>query len=180
MSTLALATSPSPTKPVATAPDCAPFVELLAAHDRQLRALALRILGDPGLVDDALQEAYLRAFRALPRFRGESSLATWLHRIVHNVCIDEHRRRRRRAEVPFDEGSHEGEPADAADLGVERSDLSAGLAGLPYEQRATIVLVDGYGLNYAAVADMLGVPVGTVGSRAFRARIVLRQALDAA
>jgi len=153
-------------------------VELLADHGRQLRALALRLLGDPALVDDALQEAYFRAFRALPQFRGESSPATWLHRIVHNVCMDELRRRRRQAEKPFDESMVNAAAADAFDFSVDRADLRAGLAGLPPELRAAIVLVHGYGMGYTAAARMLGIPPGTVASRIFRARAALRQSLN--
>ena len=165
----------APTLP--PAPDVATLVDMLADHDRPLRALALSLLGDAASVDDVLQEAYLRAARALPRFRGDSSLATWLYRIVHNVCIDELRRRRRRPEDNYDEAALETAVADSSDAGVDRVDLAAGLAGLPHEQRAAVVLVDGYGMGYADAARVLGVPAGTVGSRAFRARIVLRRAL---
>jgi RNA polymerase sigma-70 factor (ECF subfamily) len=153
------------------------LVDLLVEHDRQLRQLALRLLDDPMLVDDALQEAYLKASAALPRFRGESSLGTWLHRIVHNVCVDELRRRRRRAEKPYDEREMDAAPADAGDFSAERADLGAGLADLPHDLRVAVVLVDGYGMPYAAAARMLGVPTGTVGSRAFRARAALRHSL---
>jgi RNA polymerase sigma-70 factor (ECF subfamily) len=171
---------PSPSiAPVGATISRSDFVDLLARHDRQLRALAMRLLGDRELVEDALQEAYLRAFRALPQFRGESSVATWLHRIVHNVCMDELRRRSRRAESPFDETflATAGTDADASDRGVERVDLAAGLADLPAEQRAAVILVDGYGMGNRAAGEILGVPAGTVGSRAFRARAALRQSL---
>jgi RNA polymerase sigma-70 factor, ECF subfamily len=163
--------------------DGAVLVDLLTEQDSRLRALALRLLGDADMVEDALQDAYIRAFQALPRFRGEAALATWLHRIVHNVCMDELRRRRRRAEQPYDE---EGTTAasltedtrdSTADLTAERADLVAGLAELPAPHRAAIVLVDGYGMGYQAAAAMLGIPTGTVGSRVFRARAVLRQTL---
>ncbi len=154
------------------------FVDLLAEHDRRLRARAVRLLGDPGLAEDALQEAYLRAFRALPRFRGDSSMATWLHRIVHNVCMDELRRRCRRAEDPLDGSLADTAVADPSDLGIARADLAAGLAGLPADQRAAVVLVDGYGMGYGAAGELLGVPPGTVGSRVFRARAALRHTLS--
>ena len=181
MSTLAPSTS---TAPVDTQVNVEVLADVLAAHDGRLRGLALRLLGDRDLVDDALQEAYLRALRALPRFRGESSLATWLSHIVHNICIDELRRRRRRAEDSIDESSAEvgSTDTDPGDLGVGRADLIAGLAALTTDQRAAVVLVDGYGMGYRSAGQMLGVPPGTVGSRAFRARAVLRQtlAVDAA
>ena len=157
--------------------DAAALVDLVTEHNGQLRALALRLLDDPALVDDALQDAYIRAFRALPRFRGESSLATWLYRIVRNVCMDELRRRRRRAERPYEAAESMAVGDDSGDLTVERTDLVAGLAALPATHRAAIVLVDGYGMGYRAAGEMLGIPAGTVGSRVFRARASLRLAL---
>src|SRR3712207_4182656 len=70
------------------------FAEIVRRHDRQLRGLAHRLLRDDEAVDDVMQEAYLRAFRAMPRFRGDSALATWVHRITSNACMDHLRRRR--------------------------------------------------------------------------------------
>jgi RNA polymerase sigma-70 factor (ECF subfamily) len=124
-----------------------------------------------------MQEAYLRAFCNLDRFRGESSPATWLHRIVHNVCMDELRRRRRRAETIYDETTCDVDPQDTTDFSVDRADLGAGLAELSAELRAAVVLVHGYGMAYAVAGKVLGVPAGTVGSRAFRARAALRDSL---
>src|SRR5215203_3291561 len=71
------------------------FAVLVDHHAPMLRALASRMLGDAASVDDALQEAFVKAFRALPTFRGASRVSTWLYRICHNVCADELRRRRR-------------------------------------------------------------------------------------
>ena len=75
--------------------DGAAFGELVALYDDQLRGLAYHLLEDRDLMDDVLQEAYLNAFAALPRFRGSSSIATWLYRVTYNACIDELRRSRR-------------------------------------------------------------------------------------
>ena len=69
------------------------FTEVLMHHDRQLRLLAFRLLGDQHQMEDALQDAAIRAFRALPRFDGRSALGTWLHRIVYTTCVDHLRRR---------------------------------------------------------------------------------------
>jgi RNA polymerase sigma-70 factor (ECF subfamily) len=171
MSTLTY-TPPPPAVPSTEAA----FVDFLAEYDRHLRAVAFRLLGDVEVVDDVLQEAYLKAFAALPRFRGESSLGTWLHRIVHNTCMDELRRRRRLAERPYDDCAPAGD-GDSGDITAERADLAAGLAELSEELRAAVVLVDGYGMPYAAAARVLGIPAGTVGSRAFRARAALRRSL---
>ncbi|MGH9136934.1 MAG: RNA polymerase sigma factor, partial [Acidimicrobiales bacterium] len=82
--------------------DRAAFANIVRRHDDRLRGLSYKLLGgDRDRVDDALQEAYIRAFRALPRFRRDADLGSWLYRIVYNACIDELRRTKRHA-VPFD------------------------------------------------------------------------------
>jgi len=174
MPTVCLVSSPAPSTPGRQA-----AANLLAEHittGPRLPRLALRLLGDPNRVDDVVQDAYLRVFRALPRFQGNASLGTWLYRIVHNLCIDELRRSRRPGEVRDDEALAAPAP-DPSDVGVDHADLGAGLAALSQKQRAAVVLVDGYGVSYVEAAKALGVPVGTVASRAFRARTLLRQAL---
>ena len=148
------------------------FVALIQRHDRELRALAFRILGDRHAMDDALQEAYARAFKALPSFRGGSSLRTWLYRIAYNACIDELRRSRPAEAL----GEHAA--ADSVDgPAIARLDLAAALAALPVDLRAIVLLVDAAGLDYREAADVLGIPAGTVASRLNRARTALREAL---
>src|ERR671934_126486 len=90
----------------------AAFPELIERHDRALRALAFRLLGDRDRMDDVLQEAYVRAYRALPRFRGRSLPGTWLYRIVYNACIDELRRERPDRRLPL--AAVREAPADAS------------------------------------------------------------------
>ena len=162
--------------PTPTGPGDA-LAQLMKEHDGRLRALAGRLLGDSDLVDDALQETYIRALRALPRFRQDAAIGTWLYRITHNVCMDELRRRRRRAEEPYEEEAVPATARDTVDLAAARADVAAGLASLPAAHRAAVVLVDCYGMDYQAAADALGIPAGTVGSRVFRARASLRQTL---
>lgn len=149
------------------------FAALLDDHGESHRRLAFRLLGKRGSMDDALQEAYVRAFRALPRFRGRSAFGTWLYRIVYNACLDELRRARARREVPLD-GSLGAATTDSPD---ERLDLAAALAALPVELRAVVLLVDAEGLSYDAAAEVIGIAPGTVGSRLNRARATLRAAL---
>jgi RNA polymerase sigma-70 factor (ECF subfamily) len=151
------------------------FAALVRLHDRMLRALAYRLLGDRQLMDDVLQDAYVKAFRALPRFRAESSVATWLYRIVYNACQDELRRARRSREEPL--GEELGSAADPADA-VAQSDVAAALAGLTPQDRAAVLLVDALGSSYDDAAEVLGVPRGTVASRLNRARPALRAALE--
>ncbi len=161
--------------------DATAFADLVRHYEPRLRALAYRLLEDRDLTDDVLQEAYVRAFKALGRLRGDSSLGTWLYRITYNACIDELRRGRR--VVPLFSGieSDSVDPrAGPEESAVARGDLAAALASLSPEMRAVVVLVDADGLDYREAAKVLGVPPGTVGSRLNRARAVLRTALGVA
>lgn len=153
------------------------FVALVRGYDPRLRRLASRLLPDRGRVDDVLQEAYVRAFRALGSFRAEADLGTWLHRITYNCCIDELRRWRRLPQLVEElpervaAGSGPGRRV-AVQVAVRRA-----LATLPLDQRAAVLLVDGNELDYDAAAEVLGVPRGTVASRVSRARHALRAQL---
>jgi len=151
------------------------FMALLGPHDRALRGLAYRLLGDADAMDDVLQTAYANAFRALPRFGGRASVSTWLYRIVTNACLDELRRGRAAHEELRE--TARGGASDTAEDVAGRLDLQAALAGLPADERAAVLLVDGEGLSYAEAASALGVREGTVASRLHRARGALRAAL---
>jgi RNA polymerase sigma-70 factor (ECF subfamily) len=124
-------------------------------------------------MDDALQNAYLNAFRSIRRFRGDASFKNWMYRIVHNACIDLIRKRRDVVEL-FDEVALVHDPASA---GVARLDLLAAFERMTVEHRAVLMLIDVEGLDYAEAADVLSVPVGTVRSRLNRARAAMRRAL---
>ncbi len=155
------------------------FSELVRQHDPRLRALAYKLLcGDRHLMDDALQTAYLKAYRSLATFRDDAELSTWLYRIVYNACVDELRRIAR--VMPFDPSLRDD--VATPDAGPERrvSDADAvlrGLARLTDDQRAAVLLVDGEGFDTAAAAEILGVAPGTVASRLSRARASLRSYL---
>lgn len=157
------------------------FAEVLARHDGRLRSLAYKLLGgDRHRMDDALQEAYVRAYRALPTFRRDADLGSWLYRIVYNACIDELRRARRRPD-PVDVSDAAWEPPSGA-AGPERVVGAAdavvrALAALPEDQRVTVVLVDGEGFDNVTAARILGVAPGTVASRLSRGRSAMRRAL---
>lgn len=160
----------------ARAGDHAAFSTLLRRHDDQMRALAWSILRDRSAMDDALQDAYLKAYRNLDRFRGESRFSTWLHRIVYRTCLDHIRRNRH--DVPLGDdvevlvtGGTQREVDDR--LTVERA-----LAGLDPETAAALVLVDRDGHSYEEAGAVLGIPPGTVASRLHRGRRALRAALD--
>jgi RNA polymerase sigma-70 factor, ECF subfamily len=152
------------------------FAQLVAEHDRPLRALAFRLLGDREAMDDVLQEAYTKAFRALPRFRGEAAAGTWLYRIVYNTCLDHLRRERRAAELPLESAPEPSAP-DPGESAAQRERLAAALRALAPDQRAAVLLVDAEGFDYPTAARVLGVRVGTLASRLSRGRASLRRAL---
>ncbi|MFE9689805.1 RNA polymerase sigma factor SigM [Micromonospora sp. NPDC005806] len=156
------------------------FTELFHRHRDRLWAVALRTLGDREEAADALQDALLSAHRAAARFRGDSAVTTWLHRIVVNACLDRMRRWQTHATVPLPDGVHtDGEPGRHTG-GVEPAApardhdtalvVRQALAALPAEQRAALVLVDVQGYPVAEVARILGVAEGTVKSRCARGR----------
>jgi RNA polymerase sigma-70 factor (ECF subfamily) len=150
------------------------FAELVQRHRDRLWAVALRTLGDPEEAADALQDAFLSAYRAVGRFRGEAAVTTWLHRIVINACLDRLRRQSIRPSVPMgDDATLDAvapKNADPTALHEVALDVTDALRRLPYEQRAALVLVDmmGYGVDEAA--RVLEVPTGTVKSRCARGR----------
>ncbi|WP_189060070.1 RNA polymerase sigma factor SigM [Longimycelium tulufanense] len=155
------------------------FSELVRRHRDRMWAVALRTLRDPEEAADAVQEAFISAFRAASSFRAESQVTTWLHRIVVNACLDRVRRRQSRPTVPLPEAGP-GEPASPRDAMAERETRLAvqdALAGLPDEQRAAIVLVDVEGYSVAETARLLDVAEGTVKSRCARGRARLAKLL---
>jgi RNA polymerase sigma-70 factor (ECF subfamily) len=158
------------------------FTALVRQHDGRLRALAYQLLGgDRAAMDDALQEAYLRAFRALANFRHDADPGSWLYRIAYNACIDELRRARVRP-VPVDHDAPAWRTATGArDPGAVVADRDAtvrALRALPDDQRVTLVLVDGEGFDNVTAAQILDVAPGTVGSRLSRARATVRRILE--
>jgi RNA polymerase sigma-70 factor (ECF subfamily) len=143
------------------------FAELVRRHQDRLWAVALRTLGDREDAADALQEALISAYRSAHRFRGDSAVTTWLHRIVVNACLDRVRRRAARPTVPL-AGT---EPRPVAPVDSDTAlDVRAALSRLPVEQRAALVLVDVQGYSVAEAATVLGVAEGTVKSRCARGR----------
>jgi RNA polymerase sigma-70 factor (ECF subfamily) len=142
------------------------FGTLVRRHRDRLWAVALRTLGDREEAADALQDALVSAFRAADRFRGESAVTTWLHRIVVNACLDRVRRAQARPTTDLPE-------VEIAEPDTDREtvlDVHAALARLPIEQRVAVVLVDMQGYPVADAAAALGVPIGTVKSRCSRGR----------
>jgi RNA polymerase sigma-70 factor (ECF subfamily) len=147
--------------------DPAAFTTLVRRHQDRLWAVALRTLGNREEAADALQEALISAYRSAHRFRGDSAVTTWLHRIVVNACLDRVRRRNARPTVPLSETEPLPVPPVDSDTAL---DVRAALARLPVEQRAAIVLVDVQGYSVAEAAAVLDIAEGTVKSRCARGR----------
>ncbi len=160
--------------------------ELVSEHQRMVVQLAMNLLGDRDEALDLSQEVFLRVFRTIHTFRGQSSLRTWIYRIAVNQARNRHRfwRRRRRADQVSLE-THVAEHGDFAsdadrtpDRLLAQKELAArlqhALDHLPFDQRTAIVLREIDGLSYEEIAFSLGVAIGTVKSRLTRARQALR------
>jgi RNA polymerase sigma-70 factor (ECF subfamily) len=159
------------------------FADLVSRHRDRLWAVALRTVGDREEAADAVQDALLSAFRGAARFRGDSAVTTWLHRIVVNASLDRIRRRQAHPTVPLPDGSHSADRPSGVEPAAPAQDhdvalvVREALAGLPAEQRAAIVLVDVQGYPVAEAAELLGVAEGTIKSRCARGRARMALAL---
>lgn len=168
--------------------DRAAFESLMRRHNRRLYRLARATLRDGAEAEDALQEAYLQAFRCISQFRGDASLSTWLSRLVLNECFGRLRRRDRRENViPMVSANNEAtrscvdesEPPDAAMARAQvRSLLERRVDELPDSFRTVFVMRSVEDLSVAETALLLGIPEETVRSRHFRAKSLLRAALE--
>lgn len=159
--------------------DAGAFRSIVQQYDAGLRSLAFRLLRDRDLMDDVLQEAYLKAFRALPGFNRDARLSTWLYRITYNACIDELRRSGHREWVEFDEESHGSMTPDPSDGITDRMLVEGAVSRLSPGYQAVLLLVDGQGFDYQTAGQILGVTEGTVSSRLHRARQAMHRAINA-
>ena len=152
---------------------------LLHRHYDRLHGLCRRMCGNQADAVDATQEALLAIVRGLDRFDRRSSFATWAYRVASNACLDELRRRARRPR-PEADGVELASPsvADGTDHLAARLDIDAALSRLRPEERVAVVLRDLCGLDYAGIAEVLGIPPGTVRSRISRGRSQLADLLD--
>lgn len=149
------------------------FGELFRRHRDQMWALAVRITRDPELAADAVQEAFIAAFRGADSFRGEAAVTTWLHRIVVNSCLDRLRRIKPVAQLPDADLSVLPDPRDHHHSVDVRLDIRAALDHLPEGQRMALVLVDMHDLPVAEAARILKIAEGTVKSRCARGRAAM-------
>jgi len=160
----------------AQAGDQAAFRGLVARHRDRAYALALRLTGSAADAEEVAQDAFVRAWRALPAFRREAKFGTWLHRIVARLALDRRVQlvARAKREAP---GSDAPEPAAPEPSGDENERMLASLlAELPERARAAVVLYYYEDRSVSEVARILGVPEGTIKTLLSRARVSMREA----
>lgn len=173
------------------------FERLVGKYQRKLGRLLSRFIRDPGEIEDVTQEAFIKAYRALPSFRGDSAFYTWLYRIGINTAKNYLVAQGRRAPTSTQFDSEEAETFESADqlrdINTPESLLmskqigetvNSAIDALPEELRRAIVLREIDGMSYEEIADSMDCPIGTVRSRIFRAReavaLKLRPLLDIA
>ena len=168
--------------------DLQSFNELILRWERPIYALAYRVIGREDDARDVVQETFLRAFRALPGFKGQAKFSSWLYRIALNLCRDWIRRRRRSPVVDLPEGvdpvelATEQGPFESVEELASRKELSQAVADamklLPEEQRTAIILKEYHGMTFQEIADLLGCPLSTVKTRLYQGLTVLRRNLE--
>ena len=157
--------------------------ELYDRFGRIAYGLALRVLRDPGLAEDAVQEAFLQIWRGAERFVPERAKASaWIMTLVHRRAVDAVRREERRRAEPLEEAAAvagtEGSAEDLAWLRFERERVQAALSRLPDQQREALELAYYGGFTQSELAERLGQPIGTIKSRMFAGLTRLRELLD--
>jgi RNA polymerase sigma-70 factor (ECF subfamily) len=159
------------------------FEALVRRYSPVLLRLAHRLLGDPTEAEDAVQDAFVSAWRRLPEFRGDAAFLTWMYRIVTNRCLNHLRSRRTTADleaVPEPAApEHQTSPVRAAESSAAIRALSGALEGLSAEQRACWVLREMHGMSYDDIAQAMGSTQQAVRGRVFRVRRHLTEAMGA-
>jgi RNA polymerase sigma-70 factor (ECF subfamily) len=168
--------------------DAESFNQLILRWERPIYALAYRVIGREEDARDVCQETFLRAFRALPGFKGQAKFSSWIYRIALNLCRDWIRRQRRAPVMQMPEGVDPGElmadqgPVESIEDLVGRRQLSEvveeAMALLPEEQRTAIILKEYHGMTFQEIADMQGCPLSTVKTRLYQGLTVLRRHLE--
>jgi RNA polymerase sigma-70 factor (ECF subfamily) len=165
------------------------FNQLILRWERPIYALAYRTIGREEEARDIVQDTFLRAYRALPGFKGQAKFSSWLYRIALNLCRDWIRKQRRTPTVQTPEGvdlielASEQGPVESIEELVSRREMSLAVAEamkqLPEEQRTAIVLKEYHGLTFQEIADLQGCPLSTVKTRLYQGLSVLRRHLEA-
>lgn len=155
--------------------DLRAFEQLVRRFQADVWRLSFHLVRDEALADDVTQNAFVRVFRFLPRYRGDSKFTTWLFSIARNCALDEIRRAQRLKRTADALRGEPERPQREVGLALE---VREALAKLPLELREPVVLIDMFGTPYAEVARILKAPVGTIKSRVHRARALLAEAMQ--
>jgi RNA polymerase sigma-70 factor (ECF subfamily) len=155
------------------------FELVMRNHEDRVFSVCLRILGDRESALDATQDTFLTVYRKARQFEGRSAVGTWIYRIAVNTCYDQLRRAKRRPTENLPEHIDPSDPRaeEAIESAILRPEVETALSGLSPDFRSAVILSDLEGLSLPEVAEVLGVPVGTVKSRLFRGRRLLAQRL---
>jgi RNA polymerase sigma-70 factor (ECF subfamily) len=183
--------------------DQSAWADLLTRYQDRLYSLCLRMVGNRDMAQDLAQDSMVKVIEGLATYDGRAALSTWIYRVTMNVCLSKLRseKYRRHASLEPEGGSEDGthksystfrsyntgealshpkepEALRRVQAKEDRSQVAAALLRIPADQRALLLLRDARGLEYEQIAEVLGVPVGTVKSRLFRARAALRIELE--
>jgi RNA polymerase sigma-70 factor (ECF subfamily) len=163
------------------------FNQLILRWERPIYALAYRVIGQEEDARDVAQETFLRAFRALPGFKGQAKFSSWIYRIALNLCRDWIRRKKRTPvsqlpeDVDLSELAAEQGPTESVEELVARRELSEVVEEvmklLPEEQRTAVILKEYHGMTFQEIADLQGCPLSTVKTRLYQGLSVLRKHL---
>lgn len=172
--------------------DLPSFERLVARYQNKIMGYAARMLSDREEAEDVTQEVFIKAYRSLDSFRGESSFSTWIYRIATNLCIDRLRKKKRSPQQaysldePMDKDEEKGsreipdvstEPTRSIEKEELRARVREMVAEMPEKLRAVLIMCDMQGMAYEDIAKVLNCPVGTVKSRLFHARADLGRRL---
>ncbi len=163
--------------------DADAFEELVRRYSGRIYGMLFRTIGDSGLAEDAAQETFVRAWKALPKFRGDAKFSTWIYRIAMNETNRILAREARREVLPFDDVMLEvpdigADPPREAEIDELRAQLEQGLRGLPPNYRLPVVLRDVEGLSNEEAAEILDLNLRNFKSRLHRGRMALRKRLE--
>jgi len=174
---------------LAKAGDQDAFEQLVRDNEKRIYNLVLRMVGNPEDALDLSQESFLKAWKGLPSFKGDSAFSTWVYRLASNPCLDFLRRRKRQQEavgapLSLDDEDAPPPPSDESsqpEVQLERTErslaLKKALDALPDHHRQVLILRELSGLSYQEISDALDLDIGTVKSRLTRARLSLRKIL---
>lgn len=167
--------------------DAYAFEQLMAAYEKKIYCLCLRMMGNSHDGEDCAQEAMLRIWQKLPQFRGDAAFSTWVYRVTAALCMDALRKRQRTqkeslealSENGFDAQDDAPTPEEATEQKAQRAMIAEAVDAVPEQMRSVFLLRDVHGLSVEDTAKALGVSAGTVKSRLSRAREKIAENLRA-